>query len=406
MKILTYTTLYPNDVQPRHGIFVEQRLRHLLGQKNVQAKVVAPVPWFPSSSKHFGVYADYARVARQENRYGIDAYHPRYPVIPKIGMTIAPALLAAASMPIVKKLIADGYDFDVIDAHYFYPDGVAAAIIAKALNKPLVITARGTDINLIPQHALPKKMILWAARQAGQIITVCEALRTEMIQLGVDGGKIHALRNGVDLQTFSPKDRTAIRAEMNLAQPTLVSVGHLIERKGHHLVIEAMRQLPDYQLLIVGDGEEMPALQTLVTKLDLTGRVRFLGALPHQRLADVYNAADALVLASSREGWANVLLEAMACGTPVVATSIWGTPEVVRSPEAGVLVGQRTADGLAQGVHELFARYPKRQDTRRYAEHFSWDDTVAGVFEVLEATISKRSGFQLLASKKTENLTV
>jgi len=389
MKILTYTTLYPNDVQPRHGIFVEQRLRQLMDQQNIQVKVVAPVPWFPSSAKRFGVYADYARVGRQENRFGIAVYHPRYLAIPKIGMTIAPALLAAASLPYLKKLIAEGYDFDAIDAHYFYPDGVAAAIIAKALKKPLVVTARGTDINLIPQHALPKKMILWAARQAGQVITVCEALRAEMIRLSVDGEKIHTLRNGVDLHTFSPKDRSAIRMEMNLTQPTLLSVGHLIERKGHRLVIEAMRQLPDYQLLVVGNGEEKAALQTLVAKLNLNERVRFLGVLPHQQLTDVYNAADALVLASSREGWANVLLEAMACGTPVVATSIWGTPEVVRTPEAGVLVRQRTADSLVQGVNELFSNYPKRQDTRKYAEQFSWDDTVKGVFNVLEALISK-----------------
>ncbi|PPD50224.1 MAG: glycosyl transferase family 1 [Methylobacter sp.] len=385
MKILTYTTLYPNDVQSRHGIFVEQRLRHLLAQKQLEAKVVAPIPWFPSSSTRFGAYADYARIAKQESRYGIDVHHPRYPVIPKIGMTVAPALLAAASLPFVKRLVADGYDFDAIDAHYFYPDGVAAAMIAKAVNKPLVITARGTDINLIPQHALPKFMVLWAARQAGQIITVCEALRTAMVEMGVPGDKIHALRNGVDLQTFCQKDRAAIRRNMGLDKPTLLSVGHLIERKGHHLVIEAMRQLPGYQLLVVGDGEEMAALQTLTTQLNLNGRVRFLGAMAHQQLADVYNAADALVLASSREGWANVLLEAMACGTPVVATSIWGTPEVVRSPDAGVLVAQRTADGLAQGVNALFSNYPQRQNTRHYAEQFSWDDTVDGVYAVLES---------------------
>lgn len=383
MKILTYTTLYPNDVQPRHGIFVEQRLRHLLAQQAVQAEVIAPVPWFPSKNPRFGAYADYAKVARFEQRHNIAIYHPRYLVLPKIGMLITPFLLAAATLPLVKKRLAEGDGFDVIDAHYFYPDGVAAAIIAKVVNKPLIITARGTDINLIPQYPLPRRMLLWAARQAGKIITVCEALRTEMLQLGVDGDKIHALRNGVDLQVFAPKDRAVCRAELDLSQPTLVSVGHLVERKGHHLVIEALQQLPDHHLLIVGDGEELPRLQALVEKLQLQGRVRFLGALSHQQLANVYNAADALVLASSREGWANVLLEAMACGTPVVATAIWGTPEVVRTAAAGVLVAERSAAALAQGVLQLFASYPNHQETRRYAEQFSWDDTVAGVYQLL-----------------------
>ena len=383
MKILTYTTLYPNDVKPRHGIFVEQRLRHLLGKMPVKAKVIAPVPWFPSRSERFGSYADYARVAQHEQRYGIDIFHPRYPVIPKIGMVFAPVLLAAATLPAVKKLLNEGYEFDVIDAHYFYPDGVAAAIIAKVVGRPLIITARGSDIHLIPNYLLPKKMILWAAQQADQVITVCEALKGEMVRLGSDGGKIHVLRNGVDLQTFIPKDRIPLRKELGLIHPTLLSVGNFIELKGHHLIIESLLQLPKYQLLIVGDGEELPRLQALVEKLQLQGRVRFLGALSHQQLANVYNAADALVLASSREGWANVLLEAMACGTPVVATAIWGTPEVVRTAAAGVLVAERSAAALAQGVLQLFANYPNRQETRRYAEQFSWDDTVAGVYQLL-----------------------
>jgi glycosyltransferase involved in cell wall biosynthesis len=153
------------------------------------------------------------------------------------------------------------------------------------------------------------------------------------------------------------------------------------------LVIEALQQLPGYELLIAGDGEESANLQALVARLGLSERVRFLGALTHQQLRDVYNAADALVLASSREGWANVLLEAMACGTPVVATAIWGTPEVVRTPAAGVLVGQRTARALAEGVQALFAQYPHRPDTRAYAEKFSWDDTVAGVYALLDSLL-------------------
>lgn len=393
MKILTFTTLYPNHNQPRHGVFVEQRLRHLLEQQPVTAKVVAPVPWFPWKSKRFGAYSNYAGIAREELRHGIEVYHPRYFVIPKIGMTMAPILLAMACLPAIKKIIADGYDFDVLDAHYFYPDGVAAAWLAKKLAKPLVVTARGTDINLIPSYNLPKKMILWAARESKQVITVCEALKAEMINLGVAEDKISPLRNGVDLQNFCPKDREAIRNAIGLKGPTLLSVGHLIERKGHHLVIAALQKLHGYQLIIVGDGEEQQNLQDLAKNLKLTDRVRFLGALNHQKLADVYTAADALVLASSREGWANVLLEAMACGTPVVATAIWGTPEVVRSPEAGVLINDRSAEGIAQGVKTLFANYPDRQAIRRYAEMFSWDETVAGYYEVLlKASLTDRMG--------------
>jgi len=387
MKILTFTTLYPNEAQTGHGLFVERRLRFLLELEGIEAKVVAPVPWFPFNSAKFGRYAAFGRVPEKEDRHGVDIYHPRYPLIPKVGMTIAPALLAAATLPYVKKLVANGEDFDLIDAHYFYPDGVAAAIIGKVLNKPVVITARGTDINLIPQYFLPRKMIAWAARHCSRIITVCEALKTELINLGADGKKIHALRNGVDLDKFYPMDREKMQSKYQLTRPTLLSVGHLVERKGHHFVIEAMKDLPDYELLIAGDGEERQRLQQLAVTERVADRVRFLGALTQPQLVEIYSAVDALVLASSREGWANVLLESMACGTPVIATNIWGTPEVVTTPDAGVLMNERSAAAIEKSAKKLLGSCPSREKTRRYAENFSWDETVNSIFDLFKSVL-------------------
>jgi len=391
MKILTFTTLYPNNIQQRHGIFVEQRLRKLLQCGNVEAKVVAPVPWFPFKSEKLSTYAKYTKIHKKEKRHGIDVYHPRYIVIPKIGMTMAPLLLAVAMVPLIKQIIKEGFDFDLIDAHYYYPDGVAAVILGKWFKKPVTITARGTDINLIPQFVLPKKMILWAAKQAKASITVCEALKTELISLGADKTKITALRNGVDLEFFVPKDRDKLRRERNIRGVCLLSVGHLTERKGHHLVIEAMRNLPDYRLLIAGDGEEFGSLERLVKKYQLVDQVEFLGALTHQQMVEIYNISDALILASSREGWANVLLESMACGTPVVATKIWGTPEVVKQSEAGILIDDRTCEAIVGGVTKLFNNYPDRVATRKYAENFSWQQTVESISGLFSAIITKNN---------------
>ncbi|MEE9355066.1 MAG: glycosyltransferase family 4 protein [Methylococcaceae bacterium] len=379
MRILTFTTLYPNQVQTTHGLFVERRLRYLLELEGIEAIVVAPVPWFPFKSAKLGRYADYSRVLKKENRHGVTIYHPRYPLIPKVGMTVAPVLLAFAVLPFIKKMMVNGGDFDLIDAHYFYPDGVAAAIIGKVLNKPVVITARGTDINLIPQYLLPRKMITWAARQSRGVITVCEALKIELINLGADGKKIHALRNGVNLNEFYPMDRENMQFKYQITRPTLLSVGHLLERKGHHLVIQAMKDLPDYELLIAGDGEERKRLQKLAVTEQVSDRVRFLGALTPDRLAEVYNAVDILVLASSREGWANVLLESMACGTPVIATNIWGTPEVVTTPDAGLLMSERSATAIVKATKQLLENYPSREKTHHYAENFSWDETVNSI---------------------------
>ncbi len=389
MKILTFTTLYPNNIKNNHGIFVEQRLRNLLKIDGIAAKVVAPVPWFPIASDKFGQYGKFAKIAKTEERYGIQVSHPRYPLIPKSGMTLAPILMALALYPKLKKMLKDKDDFDLIDAHYFYPDGVAAVMLGKMLNKPVVITARGSDVHLIPNFYWPRKMIIWAAKRAVSIITVCQALKDELIVLGADPAKIHAFRNGVDLEFFVPEESMRAKQKLKLNRPALLSVGNLIELKGHHLVIEAMRDLPEYDLLIVGDGVEMQSLKKLANELNVSDRVTFLGTVSHQELVSIYSAVELLVLASSREGWANVLLEAMACGTPVIATNVWGTAEVVIAPAAGMLIDERNAQAIVNAVRTMEKNMPSRKETREYAEKFSWDDTVHRLYDLFEKIIIK-----------------
>lgn len=378
MKILTFSTLYPNGARPGLGVFVETRLRQLLESRRVEARVVAPVPWFPSANARFGRYAAFARAPREETRYGIEVMHPRYLSVPGIGMSAAPYLLAAGARPLMQSMLRRGYDFDIIDAHYFYPDGVAAAMLGKKLGKPVVITARGTDINLLPQYALPRRMILWAAKCAAALVTVSSALKTALTQLGVDAGKITVLRNGVDTRLFNPADRALQRARLGLSGTVLLMVGNLVPLKEHALVLRALAEFPDACLLIIGEGGEERNLKTLAAALRIQDRVRFLGAMPQDQLPAFYAAADALVLASSREGWPNVLLEAMACGTPVVSTAVGGTPEIVAAPEAGVLMTGRSASAVVEALQRLLRNYPDRGLTRRYAERFSWDDTTRG----------------------------
>ncbi|MGH8657594.1 MAG: glycosyltransferase family 4 protein [Gammaproteobacteria bacterium] len=391
MKLLTFSTLYPNSERPRHGIFVENRLRQLLGSGKAQSRVVAPIPWFPFKHPRFGYYAACARVAAVEERHGISIQHPRYSLLPKFGMSSAPASLAIASFGTLKNILKDGYDFDLIDAHYLYPDGVAAVMLGKALSKPVVITARGTDINLIPRYRLPRRMIVWATRRAAGIIAVCQALKDAIVMLGIPEDKITVLRNGVDLDAFHPIPRDAEREGLGLKKRTLLCVGLLVELKGHDIAIRAMTKLPKYELMIIGEGEEEQHLKTLAASLGVTDRVRFLGAVAQQELKRFYSAADALVLCSSREGWANVLLEAMACGTPVVATKVGGTPEVVAVSEAGVLMQERSPQALVAAVHALFANYPDRAATRRYAERFGWEDTTQGQLHLFSTIFNNRN---------------
>jgi teichuronic acid biosynthesis glycosyltransferase TuaC len=387
MKILTFTTLYPSAARPGHGIFVETRLRQLLASRQVESQVVAPVPWFPANHPLFGEYAKYARTPREEERNGIRVSHPRYLVVPKIGMTLAPFLLARAAAPVIERM-QRSYPFELIDAHYFYPDGVAAVLLGARFGRPVVITARGTDVNVIPRYHLPRRMIRWAASRAAGVVTVSQALKDSLAGLGVPADRIEVLRNGVDLQLFRPVDRERARDELGFSRKTLLSVGNLVPLKGHDIAIRALPLLPEYDLIIVGGGPERAALDTLGRSSGVGNRVKFAGVLAQDKLRHYYGAADALILASSREGWANVLLESLACGTPVVATNVGGTSEVVAAPEAGLLMAERTPQALARAVQSLFEQYPDRAATRRYAEQFSWTAVTTGQLQLFGRILS------------------
>lgn len=377
IKTLVVTTLYPSVARPVHGIFVETRLRELLKSGKIESRVIAPVPWFPFKNPRFGEYAHYAATPLEENRNGIRVSYPRYFLPPAVGMNLAPYTLALSILAKAREIQRAGFDFDMIDAHYYYPDGVAAGMVARKLNKPYVVTARGTDLNLIPEYPRPRRMILETADRAAGSIGVCKALMDRLKDLGADPDKLHVMRNGVDLERFYPINPSEARERLHFGDERIVlSVGHLVERKGHHLAIEALPQLShDTILVIAGTGPDLVSLKQLARAKGLEKRVRFVGQVPNEELKWWYSVADALVLCSSREGWANVLLESMACGTPVVATNIWGTPEVVNTPVAGRLMPARTSAALVECLNDLFSDPPSRKATRQHAECFGWDAT-------------------------------
>lgn len=399
VRLLTFATLFPNAEQPNHGVFVENRLRHLVADGSVTSEVLAPVPFFPSRSARFGTWSRYARVPRVEKRHGLRIHHPRYPVIPKVGMTLAPILLYQASVRAIERLCRGGFAFDAIDAHYLYPDGVAAVRLGQRFGKPVVITARGSDVTQIATFPRPCAMIKQAIRMAAALITVSASLREGLIELGAAPEHVTVLRNGVDTELFRPVDREPARRSLQLTRKTIISVGLLIERKRHHLTIEAMRLLPDCELIIVGEGPERARLAGLISAFGVGDRVRLLGAHPHADLPRFYSAADVIVLASSREGWANVLLEAMACGTPAVAMRIGGNAEVIRAPEAGCIVDDPTPEALAAAIRSVLNRPADRAHTRAYAEAFGWEETTSGQIALFRDAVARgaRTPFASLA---------
>jgi len=389
LSVLTVTTLFPNPVKPTLGSFVATRLEKLVASGRVTAEIIAPVPWLPSWIRYPGA-GRLDLVPPVRLHHGIRVHHPRYIVVPKVGMSLTPHTLYRSAKRALERLLADGRRFDLIDAHYFYPDGVAAVWLGQHFGIPVTVTARGTDLNLIPKYSAPRRMIRDAAASADGLITVCQALKDSLVELGTAAERVTVLRNGVDLELFRPMDRDKARSKLNLSRRTIGSVGWLIERKGHHHVIRALRKLRDTDLLIVGEGPERAALERLAASEGVGDRVRFLGLVEQKHLPQIYNAIDALVLASSREGWANVLLEAMACGTPVVASAVWGTPEVVESADAGLLMNTLDWQGVAEALERLFASPPNRAATRRYAEGFSWDATTEGQLALFREIVGRR----------------
>ncbi len=276
---------------------------------------------------------------------------------------------------------------DSIDAHFVYPDGLVSVLLGKILGVPVTVSARGTDINLFPSFKLIRPMIRWTLLQADGVIAVSDALKEAMVRLGANPHKIHVIPNGINAALFQPMDREEAKRNLNLPPqgPLLVSVGALIRPKGHLTLIRAFATIaprhPELRLYILGEGPLRSELESLVRDLNLQDRVRLPGKRPNEELPQWFNAADVSLLVSEREGWPNVLTESLACGTPVVATRVGGVPEILHSPELGIVVEQ-TVSSVADGIERALLKKWDREAISKQTRTRTWA-TVAGELETL-----------------------
>lgn len=386
MKILTLSSLYPNVSTPGRGSFIENKLLHLKEYGGVESRIVSPLFHFPLFGRFMDGYQEFNSVPAEDIRQGLHIYYPKYFQIPAVSMTISPYFIAHACLPILKRLQTEGFDFDLIDAHYAYPDGVAACMLAHKLGKDFTITALGSDINILPNYAGPRRHIQKALKNAAAVIGVSRDLCEKMVTLGADPEKTHAVYNGVDLDLFCP----GAANRYGLSGTILLSIGNLIELKGHDLIIRALERLTDCSLIIAGSGPEEGNLKKLVADLGLASRVVFAGRLSQKELPALYNAADIFVLASRYEGMANVLLESLACATPLVATPIAGMEEVISCPEAGLIMDTRSVEDMVNAITKLRDHYPDKAKIRRYATRFNWRDTSAAQIEIFTRIVTSK----------------
>jgi len=385
--IVVFSSLFPSQIQTGAGLFIRERMFRV-GQQ-LPITVIAPTPWFPFQGllrllkPHFRPGAP-----AYEKQSGIDIWYPRFFSIPSLLKTLDGLMMALSALPRMRQLKKEGR-LDVIDAHFAYPDGYAASLLANWLKVPFTVTLRGTESRHIQDSRFSKKL-LKAIEQATQVFSVSESLRQLVIAHGANPTKIEVVGNGIDTRRFFPRDKTACRVALGIPSGArvLISVGGLVPRKGFHRVIELLPQLkekfPDLFFLIVGggsaEGNNRQELEQQVKQLRLENCVKFLGSLPPDELPSVLSAADIFVLATSNEGWANVFLEAMACGLPVVTTNVGGNQEVVSNDQLGIVVPFGDTPALSKAISDSLQRSWDMQLIRSYAESNSWAERVTRLY--------------------------
>jgi glycosyltransferase involved in cell wall biosynthesis len=389
LRILSYTTLFPNPQQPTHGVFVRERILALA--KLAEVRVVAPVPWFPRIRFFGDRYYRYSLVPPSETSGGISVDHPRYPVIPRLCKTADGVLLAAGSLAHLRKL-RRRFPYDVIDSHWGYPDGAAAALLAARLRVPFAVTVRGDDVNVFLRQFWRRPWIRWSLQRANRVIALSRELKEILTNEGIPPDKITVVPNGINPEIFHPVDRAHARAHLGLPREgrIVLSVGRLHQSKGFPIVVEAVGHLaekfPDLQVYIVGapdhESDATGAIMHAASAHGITHRLHMVGAQDPDRMKYWYAGADIFCLPTAREGSANVLLEALACGVPCVTTAVGGNPDVVNSEDVGILADSRP-DSIAAALATALLRPWDRSRIHSHGRGRTWQTVATECRDVL-----------------------
>ncbi|MHB1402060.1 MAG: glycosyltransferase [Thiobacillus sp.] len=394
IDLVVFSALFPSAARPGAGLFIRERMFRVAQHRPLA--VVSPQPWFPGQSLLRLLRPGYRPQAPAlEIQQGIRVYHPRYLSVPGLLRQLDGWSMALASVGLMRKLKRQGAK--LIDAHFTYPDGEAATRLGRWLGLPATITLRGTEV---PHSRNPvlRPQLSRTLKSAARVFAVSESLRRLAIELGAAVERTEVVGNGIDTERFQPVARAAARARFGLPgrAKVLISVGGLVERKGMHRVIEVLPALlthhPDLHYLIVGgaspEGDNRAELTAQVARLGLADRVHFLGTLPSDELKWPLSAADVFVLATRNEGWANVFLEAMACGLPVISTDVGGNAEVVCREELGSIVPFGDSAALQQALDAALDKDWDRAAILDYARDNHWDKRVAQLLRAYEPLLA------------------
>jgi glycosyltransferase involved in cell wall biosynthesis len=385
LRVLTLATLFPDSSRPNFGVFVERQTLGLAALSDTEVRVVAPIGLPPFPLTRAAPYRTLAALPEQEEWQGLRVDRPRFLNLPSTrGRWHAP-LLVRRLKPLLTAIRAS-FPFDIIDAEFFFPDGPAAITLGRHFGVPVSIKARGADIHHWGHAPATAAQVRAAGQHADGLLAVSQSMADDITAAGIDQ-PVRVHRTGIDRDRFGQRDRTTARARLGIDGPLVVSLGALIPRKGHRIVLDAVAALPGVGLWIVGGGPDHAALAARTAELGLSERVRLTGPLPHSELPDLLAAADVMALASSSEGLANAWVESLASGTPIVIPDAGAAREVVTTRAAGRITGRDSAS-FAQAIASILSQPVDPAATKATVEAYSWDRNARELRAHLMALVS------------------
>ena len=393
LRILSLSIEFPTPEEPIKGLFIWARLQALAARSSL--RVLSPVALLDYANPH-GNLLHRGKIPARRMDGQIEVMHPGWIYPPRGGFLNAWCLFLALLWPVYR--LKRTFQFDLLDAHFGHPDGVAAALLATVFRKPVIVTLRGSEL-LHGRYRWRRQWMAWASRRAARVITVSGQLAELASSWGASENRIRVIPNGVNDKLFYPRDRDACRRKYGIdpQSKVILSAGDLAELKGHHVTIQAVTKLRSesgVELLIAGgvgrSGQFAERLREQVSVAGLESHVRFLGEVSQKQLAELMSAADVFCLASFREGWPNVVNEALACGTPVVATDVGSVRLMIADKSYGTIVPARDGEAMARALGAALERDWEREKISSWGRKRSWDQVASEVLTEMEAVIAER----------------
>jgi teichuronic acid biosynthesis glycosyltransferase TuaC len=391
LKILAISYLFPNSQQPNHGIFVLNRLKAMSQYADIT--VINPVADSPVH-KHIDKFKGLQDIPLEEELHGVHVYHPRFFSIPGHLKSLEVISYRRAVWSVVKSLPVD---FDLIDLHWTFPDLPTGAWLSNKFDVPFNVTLRGMEAFHQQDSGLRKYIVSHCLKKVDKVISLSEEMANKANELAGTASKTVVIRNGVDTDKFYYLDQTQCRKKLNLSlnEKIILGVGALIHRKGFDLVIKGLEELLSVQGLentkfyILGsqgsEGDYRRELKQFIEYHNLENSVILVGQVANSELITWYNAADVFCLSSRGEGSPNVLTEALACGTPAVATNVGSVPEIMASEtDLGFCVENENQEEITNKLIQVLQR---SYDNKRQAANFSkytWDWCALKVMNVIQ----------------------